>query len=249
MPALELPELPPSYLATRAALQRVAVHVLARRRHALVGKIGLRATPGGIGTPAAGPDHEVVRTSGPWLVRERTGATATTIALDLRTATLGQAAELVEVDLAAAFSAGHDTPKVGDPDAPLGVDIDAAAALAAWFAFGWRVLDEALALAGPAAGPSVVQLWPEHFDAGCDLGVVAERRTNLGASPGDSSSPGPYLYVGPWDDARPGDPDYWNAAFGAVLGYEELRRAEDPSARALDFMRTGLAHLSLDPTG
>ena len=113
----------------------------------------------------------------------------------------------------------------------------------------WRVLDEAVAEAGADAGPTVLQLWPEHFDAGCDLGVGGGRRTNLGASPGDSSSPEPYLYVGPWDEDRPGDPTYWNAGFGALLGYEELRRSEDPSARALEFLRTGLAHLSPDPTG
>ena len=33
----------------------MATHVLARRRHAVSGRFGLRATPGGIGTPAFGP--------------------------------------------------------------------------------------------------------------------------------------------------------------------------------------------------
>jgi hypothetical protein len=244
-----LPELPPAFAATRLALQRVAVHVLARRRHVLVGKLGLRSTPGGIGTPAAGPEHEVVRTSGPWLLRERTGSSGSTEVLDLTTATLGQAAALVEVDLAAEFSAGADTPEVGDPAAVLGIDPASVGALAGWYAFGWAVLDGAVAGAGADAAPSVVQLWPEHFDAGCDLAVRPGRRTNLGASPGDGFQAEPYLYVGPWDGARPGDPAYWNAPFGAVLGYDELRRAQDPIARALDFVRTGLDHLTLDPTG
>jgi hypothetical protein len=244
-----LRDLPPAFAATRVAMQRVAAHVLARRRHALVGKIGLRSTPGGIGTPAAGPEHEVVRTSGSWLLRERTGATASTEALDLATATLAQAAALAEVDLGAELSVGHDTPEVGDPSAPLGIDPASASALAGWYAFGWAVLDGAAAAGGPDAAPSVVQLWPEHFDAGCDLAVRPGRRTNLGASPGDGFQAEPYLYVGPWDGARPGDPAYWNAPFGAVLGYAELRRAEDPTARALDFVRTGLDHLTLDSTG
>ncbi len=63
------PALPPTYAATRNALQRVAVHVLARRRHAVTGRFGLRATPGGFGTPAFGPDEEVLRIAGDRLVR------------------------------------------------------------------------------------------------------------------------------------------------------------------------------------
>jgi hypothetical protein len=246
---VDLPELPPTYEATRASLRRVAAHVLARRRHALVGKFGLRSTPGGIGTPAAGPEHEVVRTDGAWLLRERTGATASTVTLDLTRATLREAATLVDADITAELSVGADTPEVGDPDAVLGIDPGAADALGGWYAFGWSVIDAAVAGAGPDASPSVMQLWPEHFDAACDLAVASGRRTNLGASPGDGFHAGPYLYVGPWESPRPGDPAYWNAPFGAVLGYDELRRSEDPTARALDFLRAGLDHLALDSTG
>jgi hypothetical protein len=232
--------LPPSYESTRDALQRVAVHVLARRRHALGGKIGLRATPGGIGTPAAGPEHEVVRTSGPFLLRERTGAAASTVAVDLRTATLADAARLVEVDLAADFSAGADTPPVGDPDEVLSVDAASAAALAGWYALGWAVLD---GVATAAATPSVIQIWPEHFDAGCDV-AIGEGRANLGASPGDAFHAEPYLYLGPWGEDRPGDATYWNAPFGAVLGSEALRASEDPVATGVTFLRRGLALLA-----
>ena len=229
--APSLAPLPATFAATRAALQRVAVHVLARRRHALVGRFGLRAAPGGIATPAAGPDHEVVRTSGAWLLRERTGDAAGTVHLDLRTGSLAEAASLVEVDLDADFSAGSDTPEVGDRDAPLAVDSEAARALADWYALGWRALDEVITELGPDAAPSVLQLWPEHFDAGCDVGVGGDRRTNLGASPGDAFHAAPYFYVGPWGDERPGDPAYWNAPFGAVHGYEELPRRGRPARR------------------
>jgi hypothetical protein len=246
---MDLAPLTPEHEATRLELQRVAVHVLARRRHARTGRFGLRATPGGIGTPAMGSDAEVVRTSGTVLARERTGDAASTQVLDLRTASLADAAALVEVDLQAEFSAGADTPDVGDVDRPLALDPEATAALAAWFAFAWPVLDAAVATAGPRAAPTVVQLWPEHFDAGCDLAAGPDRRTNLGASPGDGGHPEPYLYVGPWDADRPGDPEYWNAPFGARLGYSALRGVEDPSALALDFLRAGLGYLASGPTG
>ncbi len=97
----------------------------------------------------------------------------------------------------------------------------------------------------------MVQLWPEHFDVGCDVAVSTDRRANLGASPGDSSSDSssdePYLYVGPWDDARPGDPAYWNAPFGAVLGYETLRAAANPQELGSTFLRRGLDLLASVP--
>jgi len=228
--------LPATWAATRVGLHRVAVHVLARRRSALVSKIGLRAAPGGFATPAAGPEHEVVRTSGSWLVRERTGAAASTIALDLAGATLADAAAMVEVDLAAPLDAGHDTPPVGDPDAPLAIDSKAALALGAWFGFGWTVLDELVVI---ARNPSVIQLWPEHFDAGCDV-AVGETRANVGASPGDGAHPEPYLYVGPWGSERPGDDAYWNAPFGAVLAHADLIAASDPHATAVAFLHHGI---------
>lgn len=234
-----LAPLPAPWSETRADLQRVAVHVLARRRAALVGKFGLRAAPGGIATAAAGPEHEVVRTAGAWLLRERTGASASTESLRLTGATLADAARLVEADLDEPFDVGHDTPPVGDPDAALAIDPVAASALGVWFGFGWAVLDETVVSLGPGAAPSVVQLWPEHFDAGCDVAVGAGR-VNLGASPGDAGQREPYLYVGPWGPERPGDETYWNASFGAVLAYATLLAAEDPYATAATFLRRGV---------
>lgn len=231
--------LPPAFEPTRAALQRVATHVLARRRAALVGKIGLRPAPGGVGTPAAGPDHEVVRTSGATLLRERTGGVASTEVLDLANASLGEAAGLVEVDLAAPFDAGHDTPPVGDPDEPLRVDADAALVLGDWYGFGQLVIDAVLADLGPKATPSVAQVWPEHFDLGCDVATGAGR-ANLGASPGDGGHATPYLYVGPWGAERPGDDAYWNVPFGAVLGHADLLAAGDPTTAGVRFLRRGL---------
>lgn len=231
--------LPTPFESTRDALQRVAVHVLARRRAALVGRFGLRPTPGGLATPAAGPDHEVVRTAGSTLVRERTGAEATTAVLDLSTASLAAAADFAEVDLAAPFDVGHDTPALGDTEAPLGIDDESARALGDWYAFGQRAIDHVLAEQGAAAAPSVAQIWPEHFDLGCDV-ATGRGRANLGASPGDAGQAEPYLYVGPWGAERPADPAYWNAGFGALLGHGDLLASPDPVAAAAGFLRRGL---------
>ena len=241
--SVTLDDLPMTYASTRDSLHRVAVHIVARRRQLLSTKFGLRSSPGGFAAPAAGPELEVVRTDGHWLVRERTGQPATTTTLDLRTATLAEAAELVEVDLSAPFDAGDDTPAVGAVEEALAVVPAAALALGDWYAYGWRVLDAAIGAAGPDAAASVIQLWPEHFDAGCDL-AAGRRRTNLGASPGDGFHADPYLYVGPHDSDRPGDPDYWNAPFGAVIGYEQLRAAPDPVAAGLAFLQEGMTHLA-----
>ena len=104
---------------------------------------------------------------------------------------------------------------------------------------GWRVIDAAVA---DALDPMAIQLWPEHFDAGTSVAVGSgdRDRCNLGASPGDAYSDEPYLYVGPWNDDRPGDPAYWNAPFGAVLHRTELMLSGDPHRAGVDFLRRGL---------
>ncbi len=237
---MTLTPLPDTFATTRHELQRVATHVLARRRFALCGKLGLRAAPGGIATPACGPDHEVQRLAGTTLIRETTGASSVTASLELRAATLAQAAAVAEVDLSGPFAAGHDTPPLGDPDALLEVDPEATRVLAGWFQFGWAVLDACVAELGAAASPSVVQLWPEHFDAGVDVAAGTGGRVNLGASPGDGFSEQPYLYVGPWEPHRPGDPAYWNAPFGATLGYDQLLASANPMADGRAFLLRGV---------
>ena len=177
--------------------------------------------------------------------------TNATTSLELDGATLAAAAQLAGVDLSEPLEVGHDTPPVGDPDQRLSLDGAAARHVFRWFDLGWHVIDTTLGSLGIEAAPTVVQLWPEHFDVGCDVAVSTDRRANLGASPGDSSSDSssdePYLYVGPWDDARPGDPAYWNAPFGAVLGYETLRAAANPQELGSTFLRRGLDLLASVP--
>ncbi|HTT86269.1 MAG TPA: hypothetical protein VMF60_02775, partial [Acidimicrobiales bacterium] len=144
---------------TRTTLHLVAAHVLGRRRFAVSGRFGLRATPRGFGTPAFGEGPEVVRVSGTTLVRE-VGATRTR--LPIPGASLRRLASFVEADIDAEFSAGADTPPVGDPDAGLELDTAETTVIAEWYRLGWEVLDSFLDTLGPEAEPATVQLWPEH---------------------------------------------------------------------------------------
>jgi hypothetical protein len=211
--------------------------VLARARHQSVGRFGLRPSPGGFATPAFGEDHAVVRLSAARLVVERGSSTVAVV--PVHGSTLRELAGAAGADLTVEFVPGADAPALGDVDEPLAAEHDAAAALGAWFDLGARALDEVLA---DIAGASRPQLWPEHFDLGCDVpvGPGGGRRCNLGASPGDGFEPSPYLYVGPWGPDRPGDPAFWNAPFGAVL------RAADVGdvAAGVAFLRRGVRELS-----
>jgi hypothetical protein len=233
---------PGDLIATRQTLHRVAAHVLGRRRHAVTGRFGLRASPGGFATPAFGPDAEIVRVAGGSVVRE-TGKTAAY--LSIAGSSLRSLAAFAGADVEAAFSVGAETPALGDVDEPLALPAEPAGVLAGWFALGWQVLDQVVAELPPSAAPAVVQLWPEHFDAGTDVGVGAGSgaRVNLGASAGDSFCEEPYLYVGPWGPDRPGPADFWNASFGAVMARHELLGATDGVAAGVAFLRTGLAYL------
>jgi hypothetical protein len=238
--------------ATRSALHQVAVHVLARRRHAVTGRFGLRPSPGGLATPAFGPPDavEVVRICGATLVVEQ-GASVRHEVLT----TLGRAADLVGVDLAAPFSVGHDTPTAVDPDAALPVDDAAARLLGDWWALGAAVIDRLCTPGDDADRPLVAaattaQTWPEHFDHATVVTVATGGEeppmANVGASPGDGGEPLPYLFVGPHGPERPGDDGYWNAPFGAVLRRSALAGLPDGEARrkALAFLRDGLVRLA-----
>jgi hypothetical protein len=235
-------ELPVDYATSRDALHRVATHVLARRRVAVNGRFGLRPTPGGFGAPAFGdPDREeVLRTDGAMLVRERrVGDEMRTTVHAIAGASLTELAAFADVDLATPLSVGRDTPPLGDPTAPLTVDVTAAAVLAEWLHWGAQALDGVLAQVGADAEPVVAQLWPEHFDLGLDLSVGGTR-VNLGASAGDHHHDAPYVYVGPWTDDRPGDARFWNAPFGGLLGHRDVAEHADPVAAMTGYFRRGL---------
>jgi hypothetical protein len=117
------------------------------------------------------------------------------------------------------------------------LDPAAATALGELFGFACSVLEEMRAQEWDAE-PSLVQLWPEHFDIALELGSEAHgRRANFGASPGDDDHDEPYLYVGPWTAEVSGD--LWNGRGfnGAELTYSELLGASDQRSTALAFMR------------
>lgn len=223
---------------TRSGLHRIAAHVLARRRYAVSGHFGLRASPGGISTPAFGPEPETLRLTPVCLVRE-VGSESRGLALV--GATLSSLAAFAGADLGAEFSAGAGMPAAGPADEPLELDAEELAETFAWFDLGWRVLDEVMAERSGACAAATIQLWPEHFDVGTSLEVSGGEGVNLGFSPGDGFSDDAYVYVGPWGEARPGPSSYWNAPFGAVLPRSEVHDVADCSA----FIRTGLGRLGL----
>jgi hypothetical protein len=222
---------------TRGDLHLIAAHVLGRRRFAVSGHFGLRGSPRGVATPAFGTAPEVVRVAGPHLIRE-VGGEAWSMPMD--GATLTELAAFAEADLASVFSAGPATPPPGPPDEPFHLDEGELDALYEWFDLGWRELDVVTSEPGSGPGWSTVQLWPEHFDVGTALDLGSGRGVNLGFSPADAFSDEPYVYVGPWGPERPGPPDYWNAAFGAVLP----RSAVDGTTTSAAFLRRGLGYLT-----
>lgn len=226
-----LAPLPRAFVATRRSLHALAEHVVAPARYAVGGRIGLRFTRGGFGTPYYGTGRQVRVEAGRLVVD---GAAHTP-------ATLGEAAALTGVPLGM-------PPEVYAPTTPatpgthLPANPVAAEALGAWFGFGWSVLEQ-LRFEARALAPGRVQLWPEHFDPAVDLGdEAAGRRATFGASPGDDAHPEPYLYVSPWN-RRSGA--FWNDHVfgGASLTYATLLAAADQRATALAFLRRGLDEL------
>jgi hypothetical protein len=117
------------------------------------------------------------------------------------------------------------------------VDLAAAGTLGEFYGFGCSVLEQ-LRADEPDGEPSLVQLWPEHFDIAVELGSEAGgQRATYGASPGDDDHDEPYLYVSVWTADVSGE--LWNAVGfkGAELRYSELLEAEDQRRAALHFMR------------
>jgi hypothetical protein len=203
---------PETYRATRESLHAVAEHVLAAALHQATGRIGLRATPGGFGTPWFTTDdgsERQLRVEGIDLVLD--------VRVDLRRrplTTLREAAAFAEVTPGA--PADVYTPATPlDLDAPLALDPTAARRIGDWY----TQADAALTAFRDMhlhQEPSIAQLWPEHFDLAITMADV-----NYGASPGDAGSVMPYAYVGPWRTDDLAD-DFWNAPFGASRSSDEL---------------------------
>jgi hypothetical protein len=213
--------------------------VLGRRRYAVSGHFGLRASPDGIATPAFGPEPETLRLTSASLIRE-TGTQTSSVSLP--GTTLEELARFAGADLASAYSAGANTPGLGPTSEPLHLPPDELALIFDWFVLGWRVLDTVVSELPAQWSQSTVQLWPEHFDVGTglDFGHGDGDGANLGFSAGDAFSEEPYVYVGPWGPERPGDPGFWNAPFGALITRSQAGDAE----ACVNFLSAGLARLA-----
>ena len=226
-----LASVPPNLEPTRRALHRLAEQVISPARREATGKIGLRYTAGGFGTPFFGGDVQIRV--------EHTELVVQAGELERRApiTTLAAAAEQIGADL---LPAGLPVD-----DEPLTVDDAAARFLGDWFGFAASVLEELRVGAPAASAPSRVQLWPEHFDLAVELGAEDRGgRAAYGLSPGDDTHPAPYAYVAPWVPPPPGD--LWRARDfrGAELPYLALLDADDQRATVLEFF-----HVRLDALG
>ena len=228
-PRVEPP--PESLAATRNALHSVAEHVLAPCRRLSTGRIGLRYTRGGFGTPFFGAGRQIRLDAGELVIdhgemEERAELT-----------TLREAAAFVGIECGPPEDL-YEPATSPDQEAPLEIDVDAAAWLGAWFGFACAVLEQVRADTGRDGQPSRVQLWPEHFDIAVELSdPTGAIRAGYGASPGDARHERPYLYVVPWTAC---EGPWWNATHfnGALLDLRALLGASDQRAAALDFFRT-----------
>lgn len=192
---------------TRTALHGIAELLLAGPQYAESGTIRLRALPGGIATVAA-PD---LRLEGAELVSAHGRHP-----LQGTYADVAAAAGVTPRSLSDVYS---DVAQV-DPTDPVELDPAQLAVLTDALATG----DAALRAFAPEETPV---LWPEHLDVAISLDEV-----NYGVSPGDSSVPEPYAYVGPW---TPRTGDFWNQPFGAARPLSALGGADAVAA----FFREG----------
>jgi hypothetical protein len=216
-------------LATAHSLHALAEQVIAADLYRHTGKIGLRVTPGGFGTPHFAVDGTArrIRVDGVELVVEDGD--------DQRRApltTIRDAADLVGLEPRAPDNYTAVMPL--EPTRPLEIDAGAAREIADWF----ELVHDALARLSTAHGaetPSNAQLWPEHFDLAIMIGEAT-----YGGSPPDGEVSEPYLYVSPWKK-RTGD--FWNERFGASLTRGGGVTIDD----AVEFFEQGHRHIATDP--
>ncbi len=237
-----------SFPATRLALHRVAAYVVSPTRRQAMGRMGLRATPGGFGTPSfSGPDGITrVGVERVDLVVHSAGGRRTQ-----PFSTLAAAGVFAGLDPDVDWAAEHDIPAPGDLGGALEIDAEDAEALARWFAFAWAILED-LSMDPDSVAASDPQLWPEHFDPAIEIGDPdGKTRASYGFSPGDVTKnatagpePLPYLYVGPWYPDEKPESDYWSAGRLAILRYADLITEPNPAAAARNFLVEGRSLLA-----
>ncbi len=242
-----LPPLSETFRANRLALHRVAAYVVSPCRRHSMGRMGLRATPGGFGTPTFFGSDGMTRVEVDGLdltIRSDSGLRRKQLTTLADAGILAGAAPDLE------WAADLDIPAASDLDVQLNIDARDASALAAWFAFGWGILEE-LSMDKDSEAASEPQLWPEHFDPAIEIGNPTTNRASYGFSPGDvdkdasqGAEPLPYVYVAPWfPDSVPASP-YWSAGRLAILRYADLIATPDPASAARDFLLEGRASLA-----
>jgi len=214
---------PATLVSTRLSLHTLAEHLLAGDLWRRTGKIGLRRTPGGFGQPETlvdGTRHRL-RIDGTRLVvldgdRERWEELSSPVA----------AATFADCRLGAPSQAFTPETVLG-ADEPLDIDAAAATMPAEWFELVEAALDE-VRRRHSDLGPTLTQLWPEHFDLAFSMAEI-----NFGGPPGDAAHDEPYLYVGPW---APLEGPAWNEPWGMSLSAGTVGGWAD----AVDFFETGL---------
>lgn len=233
-----LREVPESYDQTRRSLHQVAYFAVAPKRYQATGKLGLRYTHNGFGTPFFG-DDEQVRVEGVSLIWQRSGEVE-----HVALTTVAAACEFLGLDYQESWFDGFRDPLVPqDPEAPLRVDPECSLFIGDWFGYSTLFLERARRIEG-AVDVSRVQLWPEHFDPAFEMGD-GDRRASYGASPGDDDHPEPYLYVSAWGEIDRADP-YWNDPNfnGSSMSYAEVLDSKDPVAAGIAFLREGWHRLA-----
>ena len=226
---------PADLAATRAGWHRVAEHVLAAAQYAATGEITLVPSPGGFRTLPWGADGMFLAVDGAELVVGGSGGTRRTALTTIRAA-----ADFAGVTPGAPASVYAPVTPLS-LDEPLVIELDAARLLAEWYGVGALAMRSfAAEIAGDE--PSPAWLWPEHFDLGITAGAI-----NYGASPGDDQFPGPYMYVGPHGGPPPGEPEFWNAPFGAVRTFHQIGTPPEAAAFFRDGRERVLAHNAAGP--
>lgn len=232
-----LPVEPTVLAGTRDCLHQVAEQVLAADLYRHNGRIGLRSTRGGFGTPWVIVDgaKRCARVEGDELVlivgEER-------VAEPLRS--IRSAAALLGVAPGAPPVYPPATPV--DLDRPLCVDPTAVEVISEWFSFGSFALERLLAshpdLADVAGPPT---LWPEHFDLAVTIPDDVRGEVVVGVSPGDDADNDPYAYVS-WSGVRDGagaSDQWWNRPWGRWLSIHDVATTEELVA----FYEEGFRHL------
>ena len=236
MSTVTLAPLPAAFETTRDALHRLAVYVISPAQRLVNGEIIMRPSEGGFSTFEFG-DGRVV------------GVRLDRLVVDGREhpiTSLRAAAGLLGIEPDVGQQEQFDVPPHGDLDEPLPVDPDGAMALGDWYAFAAEALEAVRADAESGDDPTIVRIWPEHFDAAIDMGDRdRQRRATYGASPGDRHYDEPYLYASPWAGRIDGffdDPTFK----GAALRRSQLEGSPDPARAAVQFLREARMRVQLN---